>query len=64
MKPDERRCPDDGYCHHECARGCFRVLFCEPLSNIFDGDRWPAEIKQAHVALGVEHSIEAQILKD
>lgn len=64
MRSDQRRCPDDGACHHECAQGCFRVLFCEPLSNVFDGDRWPPEIKQAHVALGVERSIEAVIVSN
>lgn len=38
----KRRCPDDGACHHNCGDGpCFRVLCCEPLSGVFEGDRWP-----------------------
>lgn len=52
MKPDRQqfvdddrpRCPDDGFCHHECnayGRPCFRVAFCAPLTNMYPDDRWP-----------------------
>lgn len=42
------RCPDGGYCHHECERYCFRVFCCSPLTGEFPDDRWPNEVKEAH----------------
>jgi hypothetical protein len=38
----ERRCPDDGTCHHDCAARCFRVDCCDPLSGVFVNDKWPS----------------------
>jgi hypothetical protein len=35
-------CPDAGACTHGCSTKCFRVETCEPLSDVFDGDQWPA----------------------
>lgn len=36
----DRRCPDDGRCHHGCGSGsCFRVIFCLPLSGY--AEHWP-----------------------
>lgn len=41
-----RRCPDGGRCHHECGPGeCFRVECCGPLSGVYEGDDWPAEVR-------------------
>jgi len=32
-------------CHHECTTGpCFRVQCCGPLSGVFPGNRWPANV--------------------
>lgn len=42
------RCPDAGHCHHECKVACFRVLTCEPLSDVFGGDEWPRQLKALH----------------
>jgi hypothetical protein len=42
--PSDRECPDGGACHHDCTRGCFRVAWAGPLSGVFPGDTWPAEI--------------------
>lgn len=43
MADVERRCPDDGACHHNClADECFRVRSCLPLSDY--GEDWPAEV--------------------
>lgn len=41
-------CPDGGTCHHECERACFRVKSAAPLSGVFPGNRWPAEIVAKH----------------
>jgi hypothetical protein len=41
-RPDA--CPDGGTCHHGCTVGCFRVQTCGPLSGVFPGDRWPADV--------------------
>lgn len=38
-------CPDGGACHHSCGHECFRVWCCEPLSNVYPDDRWPADAK-------------------
>lgn len=44
----DRKCPDDGTCHHACAPSeCFRVAACSPLTVAGWGDEWPAEIKAA-----------------
>jgi hypothetical protein len=45
----EGRCPDGGTCHHQCAARalCFRVTECGPLSGVYPGDRWPADVRQA-----------------
>jgi hypothetical protein len=42
----ERRCPDDGKCHHACAPNqCFRVQYCAPLSEY--GEEWrPEDVKR------------------
>jgi len=38
----ERRCPDDGACHHSCLFDeCFRVRTCAPLSSY--GEDWRPE---------------------
>jgi hypothetical protein len=40
-----RTCPDKGTCHHECGAGpCFRVSWAGPLSGVYPGDAWPAEV--------------------
>lgn len=49
-----RKCPDDGACHHECTRTCFRVRHCEPLSGVFPGDTWPEGIHARHTAPAAE----------
>lgn len=42
-------CPDGGFCHHGCKTGCFRVVYCGPLSIArYPDDQWPAEIVAAH----------------
>ena len=42
-------CPDGGTCHHQCARTCWRVWNCGPLSAAgFPDDRWPEAIRAAH----------------
>lgn len=41
-------CPDDGACHHACAERCWRVSHAEPLSDVFPGDEWPAEVLADH----------------
>lgn len=39
---DRSRCPDGGYCHHDCpAEECFRVRACAPLSSY--GEDWTPE---------------------
>lgn len=49
MDSRDERCPDGGYCHHDCPElRCFRVRCCGPLSNVFPEDRWPLVIKQIH----------------
>lgn len=56
----EGRCPDGGYCHgsnlaagsEPCPEGgCLRVRTSGPLSGVYPGDRWPAEVRRAN---GVE----------
>lgn len=42
------RCPDRGTCHHGCGAKCFRVQWAGPLSGVFPGDRWPAEVLAAN----------------
>jgi hypothetical protein len=39
----ERRCPDDGRCHHGCIVGCWRVAGCAPLSAAYE--EWPESVK-------------------
>lgn len=48
------RCPDGGSCHHLCPSvgECFRVDCCGPLSGVYPGDRWPADVLAAHVRTG------------
>lgn len=41
-------CPDGGKCHHGCSTGCWRVTTCGPLSGVFPGNRWPAEVAADH----------------
>jgi hypothetical protein len=49
MAEQQRRCPDEGACHHECGRQpCFRVLFCVPLSAY--GEHWRKEDVLAEAA--------------
>lgn len=48
MSSDKRSCPDGGACHHGCGTVCWRVQACGPLSGVFPGDRWPAEIAAAN----------------
>ncbi len=45
------KCPDDGTCHHGqlCREACFRVTYCEPLSDVFVGDIWPECVKACPV---------------
>lgn len=39
-------CPDAGTCHHACAPGtrCWRVDHAGPLSGVYPGDDWPADM--------------------
>lgn len=46
----QRHCPDDGACHHQCARGCYRVAYAGPLSNVYPFDIWPPEVVRAEQA--------------
>ena len=39
----EKRCPDNGMCHHSCQKECYRARCCVPLSDY--GDVWPADIR-------------------
>lgn len=42
-----RRCPDDGYCHHDCTVAeCFRVRTCEPMGRNASG--WTTEEKHRY----------------
>lgn len=41
-------CPDEGMCHHLCARSCWRVGTCAPLSGVFPDNLWPAEVIVKH----------------
>lgn len=43
-----RRCPDGGACHHACARTCWRVSTCGPLSGVFPDDTWPPDVVAAN----------------
>lgn len=46
------RCPDGGWCHHRCLGApCFRTEWCGPLSGVYPGDRWPADVVAAEAAL-------------
>ncbi|QWY81954.1 hypothetical protein SEA_SICARIUS2_49 [Arthrobacter phage Sicarius2] len=45
---EQKSCPDDGRCWHECVDRCFRVNNCGPLSGVFDGNEWPDDIKTQH----------------
>lgn len=59
----ERRCPDDGACHHACGTGsCFRVVYCAPLSGY--GERWTAEDRAENPpgALAAAPDVEAFML--
>lgn len=47
--PADKRCPDDGACHHNCGASCWRVGACAPLSASGWED-WPAEIKLRHLS--------------
>lgn len=58
------RCPDGGYCHHECTSNCFRVLACGPLSDVFPGDDWPEEVVRAHVASSADPALWTHRLVD
>lgn len=44
----EKGCPDGGVCHHnshhDCAVFCWRTQHAGPLSGVYPGDRWPAEL--------------------
>jgi hypothetical protein len=52
----QRKCPDDGVCHHGCAPGpCFRVKMAGPLSGAYPDDDWPQDVRQAEANLAVEH---------
>lgn len=51
------RCPDGGYCHgSSLAAGsppcrydaCWRVQTSSPLSGVYPGDQWPAEVIAGH----------------
>lgn len=45
MSGPEVSCPDGGACHHGCLAGpCFRVVYAEPLSGVYPGDRWPDDL--------------------
>lgn len=48
----EGRCPDDGTCHHLCESSCYRVFCCGPLSGVFPGDEWPADVVAANPDTG------------
>lgn len=46
MSAPERRCPDDGTCHHGCdASSCYRVRSCGPLSGVYERDEWPLDVR-------------------
>lgn len=56
----QRRCPDDGGCSHDCGgTSCFRVVTCCPLSGY--GEDWTAEDLAANPASGLRPSVEAFI---
>ena len=54
-------CPDGGACHHECARGCFRVHSCGPLSNVYVNDEWPKELREETLVVGDQSQIELRV---
>lgn len=57
---EDRRCPDDGRCWHECTavgKGCFRVFCAGPLSGVYTEDMWPANVVIQELALG-RHGME------
>jgi hypothetical protein len=43
-------CPDGGTCHHGCTTGCFRVSWAGPLSGVYPGDEWPADVRAAEAS--------------
>jgi hypothetical protein len=52
MSPAEPvACPDGGTCHHDCtaSTSCFRVEWAGPLSGVYPGDHWPADVLVAHI---------------
>lgn len=38
------KCPDGGTCHHGCTP-CWRVSNCGPLSGVYEGNRWPSNLR-------------------
>lgn len=46
-------CPDGGACHHGCwaaDSGCWRVHMAGPLTGVYPGDVWPADVQEQHLA--------------
>jgi hypothetical protein len=57
----DRRCPDDGVCHHSCLPvECFRVRACAPLSAY--GEAWTPEDQARFGGPPVNPSIEDMLL--
>jgi len=38
------RCPDGGYCHHECKNPCWRTEYAGPLSDTYPDNMWPVDV--------------------
>ncbi len=55
---NDRRCPDDGACHHDCGSGgCFRVAYCAPLTAY--GEVWSDADKDQSSYNGTDYMTEA-----
>lgn len=44
----KRECPDEGFCHHGCTVGCWRVANAGPLSGVYPDNEWPDEVQDTH----------------
>jgi hypothetical protein len=42
MDKSREKCPDKGYCHHDCVgKECFRVYYASPFTSY--GEDWKPE---------------------
>jgi hypothetical protein len=58
MTTEQKKCPDDGTCHHDCKAGCWRVFTSGPLSGVYPGDQWPKDVRDKQAEAQVANLIE------